>query len=171
MPDGPTPDVSEGGSCSRCCRESFGLQEVATFHLTSCKNDSIRLAEGNGHRSSDRRLIAQRRGQRQRGDDVGKRAERAPVVRDDGEISSGRQALEGEAVAPRTEATLNLLQDAERRPPVPFPSGPMEHMSVADFDTSDLSGKAAPRPVGMTSEHLRPLLSNPNDVDMLPSDG
>ena len=56
---------------------------------------------------------------RQRGDDVGKRAERAQSFVLMGVISSGRQALEGEAVAPGTEATLNLLEDAERRPPVP----------------------------------------------------
>ena len=33
------------------------------------------------------------------------------------EISSGRQALEGAAVAPGTDHTLHLLTDIERRPP------------------------------------------------------
>ena len=123
--------------------------------------------------------IAQRRGQRQRGDDVGKRAERAQSFVLMGEISSGRQALEGEAVAPGTEATLNLLEDAERRPPVPIievPQGLMEHMPAAEFGLdqdkfarnlrSSRKG-AAPGPSGMTSEHLRPLLSKPDDVHLL----
>ena len=44
--------------------------------------------------------VAQRRGQHQRGDDVGKRAERSQSFVLVGELSLGRQALEGEAVAP-----------------------------------------------------------------------
>ena len=123
--------------------------------------------------------IAQRRGQRQQGDDVGKRAERAQSFVLMGEISSGRQALEGEAVAPGTEATLNLLEDAERRHPVPLievPRGLMEHMPAADFglDQDKIAGnlrssrkRAGPGLSGMTSEHLRPLLSKPDDVHLL----
>ena len=44
--------------------------------------------------------VARRRGQHQRGDDVGKRAERSQSFVLVGELSLGRQALEGEAVAP-----------------------------------------------------------------------
>ena len=68
--------------------------------------------------------------------------------------------MEGEIVASGTEATLNLLEDAERRPPVPLievPRGLLEHMSAADFGLDQ--DKFDVISVLMISEHLRPLLS------------
>ena len=52
-------------------------------------------------------------------DDIVVRAERAQVLVMMGEISSGRRALEGVAVAPGTDNTLHLLTDRERHPPNP----------------------------------------------------
>ena len=37
-----------------------------------------------------------------------------------GEVSCGRQALEGDPLAPGTQRTLDLLSDPERRPTVPY---------------------------------------------------
>ena len=80
--------------------------------------------------------IAQRRGHRQQGDDLAKRAERAQSFVMMGEVSSGRQALEGEALALGTDTALNMLEDPERRPPNPIieiPQEMMEHWPVEDF--------------------------------------
>ena len=76
-----------------------------------------------------------------------------------------------------TEVTLNLLEDAERRPPVPLivvPQGLMEHMPAAEFGLDKFAHNlrssrkgAAPGPSGMTCEHLRPLLSKPEDIHLL----
>ena len=56
---------------------------------------------------------------RRRPDDIVVRAARAQALVVMGEISSGRQALEGVAVARGTDHTLHLLTDRERRPPNP----------------------------------------------------
>ena len=72
-----------------------------------------------------------------------------------------------------------MLEDPERRPRTPIieiPREVMEHWPVEDFalDPNKFARNlrsarkgAAPGPSGMTSEHLRPLLSHPNDVLML----
>ena len=43
-----------------------------------------------------------------------------------GELSAGRQALEGAAIAPGNDATLSASQDSERRPPEPREPLPFE---------------------------------------------
>ena len=48
-----------------------------------------------------------------------RRAERAETLVHLGELSSGRQALEGAALAPGNEETRRALTDATRRPPTP----------------------------------------------------
>ena len=81
-----TSDVREGGSCSCCCRgcSSTDHQEVATFHVTKLHERFNAFGLGQwaslirqAIESTEIVAIAQRRGQRQRGDDVGKRVERA----------------------------------------------------------------------------------------------
>ena len=52
-------------------------------------------------------------------EDLSQRAARAVRQVELGEISAGRQALEGESVAPGTLRTLRDLSDPERRPEVP----------------------------------------------------
>ena len=96
-----------------------------------------------------------------------------------GEISSGRQALSGAAVAPGTDHTLRLLTDIERRPPNPVRELPPEMLEFIPEVPFALDEKrfaqnlrssrrgAAPGPSGMTSEHLRPLLSRPADLHWL----
>ena len=80
-----------------------------------------------------------------------------------GEVSSGRQALKGEALAPGTDATLNMSEDLERRPPTPIIE--MDPDKFAKNLRSARKG-AAPEPSGKTSD-LRLLLSHQNDVLML----
>ena len=67
------------------------------------------LLEASG-RCDEEAAIARRR-RRHRGDDVQKRAAQV------GELSSARQALEGEEIAPGTRATLQQLTDESKRPP------------------------------------------------------
>ena len=62
---------------------------------------------------------ARSRKSRRSSDDVAHRAERAQALVLMGEISSGRQALEGAALAPGTEDTLNAQTDRDRRPVQP----------------------------------------------------
>ena len=65
---------------------------------------------------------------RRRGDDLDSRVIRAENLVHVGELSSARQALEGDSVAPGTQATLDKLQDVQRRPPQPREAMPPEIM-------------------------------------------
>ena len=120
-----------------------------------------------------------RRSRRRPADDLAARAERAQALVMMGEISSGRQALSGAAVAPRTDHTLNLLTNIERRPPNPVRELPPEMLEFIPEVPFALDEKrfsqnlrssrrgAAPGPSDMTSEHLRHLLSRPADLHWL----
>ena len=92
-----------------------------------------------------------------------------------GELSSGRQALEGAALALGTTATHNALRDPQKRPPRPReaipeipPHRPFE-LDEVTFCRNLRSAKrgAAGGPSGMTWEHLRPLLESPSDTNLL----
>ena len=74
-----------------------------------------------GHQRQVRKagIQASRRRQRRQDDEVAKRADRAQSSVQMGELSAVRQALEGAAVAPGTEATRAVLMDPAKRPPVP----------------------------------------------------
>ena len=111
-------------------------------------------------------------------DDVEQRAIRAETLIHFGELSHARQVLEGAELAPGNQATLDALQDEERRPPLPrgaLPPDLAHHMPVRPFQLDEhifsrnlrsSSRGAAGGPSGMTMEHLRPLL---NDVMALHS--
>ena len=135
-------------------------------------NDSTRSGEASGQCFSDKPSRVLRTSPSLSGEGIVSKATISPV-------SSGRQALEGEALAPGTDTTLNMLEDPERRPRTPIieiPLEMMEHWPVEDFaldldkfarNPRSARKGAAPGPSGMTSEHLRPLLSHPNDTLML----
>ena len=83
-----------------------------------------------------------------------------------GELSAGRHALEGAALAPGSEATLNELQNPVTRPPAPrepLPDdlfvrrGPLFELDFELFSKNLRVSRrgAASGPSGMTSEHLR----------------
>ena len=70
-------------------------------------------------------------GRRQPRDDIANRATRDEMLVHLGELSSARQALEGAAFAPGTNATLSVLTDETERPArprEPLPREVLEHM-------------------------------------------
>ena len=89
-------------------------------------------------------------------EELGRRAARALALVQLGELSSGRQALEGASVANGTQQTLEALRDPDRLPPLPrdpLPEAILEH----DMNLRSLSGAAAGLS-GMTTDHLRLVL-------------
>ena len=120
--------------------------------------------------------IATRKRRRGQHDDVERRAARAEALVQMGELSAGRQALEGEALAPGNEHTLHQLQ---RRPAVPrrqmpedlerFWPGRRFELDEKQFFQNLRSFRrgAAAGPSGMTAEHLRPLLNAPRILHLL----
>ena len=129
------------------------------------RGEWLMLLEASG-RCAEETAIARRR-RRHLGDDVQKRAARAELKVALGELSSARQALEGEET--------QQLADESKRPPRlmdPVPPDIMHHTPLVPFalDTDKFlknlrSAKrgAAPGPSGMTVEHLRPLLDSVTD--------
>ena len=108
-----------------------------------------------------------------------KRAARAELKVALGELSSARQALEGEEIAPGTRATLQQLTDESKRPPRlmdPVPPEIMSHTPRVPFaldsdkflkNVRSAKRGAAAGPSGMTVEHLRPLLDSVTDQQWL----
>ena len=92
-----------------------------------------------------------------------------------GELSAGRQALEGAELAPGSEEILCELWNPLKRAPrarAPLPPQVVEHNPTRPFELeedrfaqvlrSSRRGAAA-GPSGMTSEHLRPVLESVQD--------
>ena len=112
-------------------------------------------------------------------DDITRRAARALALVQKGELSAGRQALEGADLAPGTMETLRELRDLVRRPArirQPLPPQVTDHMPDRPFELEEYrfaqvlrsSRKgAAAGPSGMTADHLRPVLENPRDTHLL----
>ena len=112
-------------------------------------------------------------------DDITRRAARALALVQMGELSAGRQALEGGALAPGNMETLRELRDPMRRPAQirqPLPPQVTDHMPDRPFELEEYrfaqvlrsSRKgAAAGPLGMTADHLRPVLENPRDTHLL----
>ena len=124
------------------------------------------------------REIRSRRGRTQ-SDSLGKRGTRAQCLAFMGELSTARIALEGAPCAPGDEFTLRALQDERRRP--------REARTPLTEDVANFRPEEAPNldrdfflmtlrkarkgaaggPSGMTAEHLRVLLHNENDSNLL----
>ena len=95
-----------------------------------------------------------------------------------GEISVGRQALEGACLAPGNLATLGILTDPNKRPPVPRQelsqeirrSEPLNPFELDPLELLTCLRKArrgaAPGPSGMTSDHLFPVLESDVESDL-----
>ena len=108
--------------------------------------------------------------------ELDRRAARALSLVQKGELSSGRQALEGASLAPGTRQTLEALRDPIRRPPVPrdpLPPTVVEHMPDVRFSLEEhrfaailgLSRRGAAAGLsGMTTDHFRPLLDHVEDT-------
>ena len=107
--------------------------------------------------------------------EIQRRCDRAQELVQLGELSSGRQALEGASLAPGSEATFAQLTNPTRRPPharEPMPQVLMTHEPEVPFELEEMrflqnlrSAKkgAAGGPSGMTTDHLRPVLDNVRD--------
>ena len=111
--------------------------------------------------------------------DVEARAHRAAALVHLGELSAAGRALTAEPLAPATDATLAELRDPVRRPPEPYGPLPSE---VASYQPQEpcpfplpafLAGLrkarrgAAAGPSGATNEHLRILLDDEVDSQLL----
>ena len=124
----------------------------------------------------EKAAVSRRRSRRRQVDELEMRATRAEMLVQMGE--SARQALEGAALAEGDRHTLNVLTDANRRPPVPRdPILPelLHHVPARSFklDTDRLCRNlrssrrgAAGGPSGMTTEHLRPPLHEGRSLEL-----
>ena len=110
--------------------------------------------------------------------EIQRRCDRAQELVQLGELSSGRQALEGACLAQGSEATFAQLTNPTRRPPPlpqarePIPQTLMTHEPDVPFELEEVrflqnlrSAKkgAAGGPSGMTTDHIRPVLDNVRD--------
>ena len=92
-----------------------------------------------------------------------------------GELTAGRQALEGADLAPGTEATLRQLRQRPQVPRDPIPVEHLRHVPRTPFALAEDKFGANLRssrrgtaggPSGMTNEHLRPLLDSERDMHL-----
>ena len=135
------------------------------------------LTESQEHASRGSQASRRRR-RREHDDDVARRAGRAEVCVQAGELSSARQCLEGAPVAPvpGNWNTLLALRDPSKRPaeprdPIPAdvlefqPGSPLE-LDVDGFSRNIRCAKrgVAGGPSGMTADHLRPILESETDT-------
>ena len=141
--------------------------EVATFPRANW----LYLLSAN-RKCDDEASVAVHRKRRREGQEgeMERRAARVHGFVQVGELSSGRQALEGASVAPGTRETLDSLRDRRRRPPLPrdpIPREKLEHQPDNPFDLDEhkflTNLRSAAGPSGMTTEHLRPLLDQSRD--------
>ena len=112
-----------------------------------------------------------RRRRSDRSDQAAQRAIRAQNLILLGEVSAGRQALEGAELAPGTQATSHALCDREKRPPILrellphdlWTCGGELDLDEAIFTKNVRSARrgAASGPQGMTFGHLRPIFQHP----------
>ena len=107
------------------------------------------------------------------------RAARAAALVHLGELSAAGRALVAEPLAPATDATLAELRDPQRRPPEPYDPMPSEIANFAPHEPCPQSlpaflaclrtarRGAAAGPSGATAEHLRILLDDEVDSQLL----
>ena len=141
---------------------------VARFDKFAAGHWHNLIMEGNccAHEAA---TASRRSRRRSNGQDCESRTSRALKLVQLGELSAGRQALEGADLVPRTPSTLAELR---RRPAVPrepvfnLPRDTLLfNLDETVFGRNVRSARrgAAGGPSGMTCDHLRPLLSNPRD--------
>ena len=179
-----------GGDCSCCSRDSCctGPPGGATSTRTSWPNHFDDFAAGKwmqllhaSRKCDEEASVAMHRKRRRdtQSNEMERRAARALSLVQMGELSSGRQALEGASLAPGSDQTLNSLRDPDRRPPRPrdpIPRDILEHQPAIPFELEEFQfvvnlrisrRGAVAGPSGMTSDHLRPLLDHVRDSHLL----
>ena len=112
-------------------------------------------------------------------DSLERRAKKAESLVLMGEVSAGRHALEGAPLAPGTQRTLDQLRDPVKRPTVPYAPllEPMlHHQAERPFELDKTMFPknlkrarrgAAAGPSGVTTEHLKAVLSHSRDAERL----
>ena len=119
--------------------------------------------------------VATRKRRTQHHGDLEHRISRAMTRIQLGELTAGRQALEGADLAPGTEATLRELRLRPQMPRDPIPPEILNHVPQTPFvlaeDKFGANLRSARRgtaggPSGMTNEHLRPLLDSERDMHL-----
>ena len=112
---------------------------------------------------------------RRNSDEEAARAARTLSLVQLGEISAGRQALEGACLAPGNLATLGIFTDPNRRPLVPRQelsqeirrSEPLNRFELDPLTCLRKARRgAAPGPSGMTSDHLFLVLESDVESDL-----
>ena len=149
----------------------------ARFHAFG-RGDWGQLLEAS-QKCDEKAAQSRRRGRRRTVvNDVENRVLRAELLVQVGELSAARQALEGTALAPGNQATLDLLTDATRHPPhlrTPLSPEVLGHTPIREFELDEPTFNknlrssrrgAAGGPSGMTMEHLRPLLDEPRALHL-----
>ena len=115
------PNHHEGSYCpSRRCW-------IGSASSTRARGIDLLLAS---QECSERVLQLQRRRNRTQQDSVERRAKRAEALVYVGELSAGRQALEGGPLTQWNELSLRELQNPARRPPVPRAPIPDDLLTV-----------------------------------------
>ena len=139
-----------------------------------------RLLEASGH-CDEHATVAQHRKRRRHRPEDERRAARALSLVQMGELSAGRQALQGAEVVPGNDRTLEMLRDPRKRPPRTrvgdeVPAEILEHMPDVPFQLDEQKfltnlrnsrRGAAAGPSGMTSDHLRPVFDTLQDARLL----
>ena len=138
----------------------------------------LQIAGGTGGLGRSHDTSTSRR-RRRSPDSIVHRVARAKTLTHLGELSAARNALEGAPCAPGDNITLRALQDESHRPKhprFPVPREVLEHRPevepALDRDWFLVSLRTARKgaaggPSGMTAEHLRVLLRNERDSDLL----
>ena len=127
------PSVA-GGSSSFCCHDCCcaDLHGAGQSPDNNLKTDSAHSLVGNGTSCCS----SLKSGGQPHMDTPERRAERAESLVLMGEVSAGRQALEGAPLAPGTQLTLDQLRDPVRRPTVPYaplPQPILQHQAERPF--------------------------------------
>ena len=120
---------------------------------------------------ADRAMVSQSRRRRTQQDSVERRADRAEALVCTGELSAGRQALEGAPVAP-DDKMLRELRNPVRRPPQ-LRAPLSEDLQTAQPEIPIQLGQGLLvknlKSAQLGAEHLRPLLDSEADCEVLVS--
>ena len=109
------PDVSLPPQSGRPASQEDIVSHSDLFQRGQC----VELVEMSLISSVEAESASARRRRRFKGDDVEQRARRAFHMVQLGEVSAGRQALDGACLAPGDLKTQKALEDPTRRSPVP----------------------------------------------------
>ena len=147
----------------------FPTKVAGTDHYVHDR--AVAFIDGSQQRVCQARRRRKVRASRRSGeDDIKSRVRRAETLVHLGELSAGRQALDGAEVAPGNLATLGQLTNPERRPPVPRDplSGSATAVPERPFELEPelfCRNVRSARRAGMSVEHMG-LVESDHDMDI-----